>query len=105
MARRLVSAAYVIVGLTANSLGYATVAVWAGDTVELFAVGLGPTNPPVAAGRAFASSAPTLNPVNLTINNAGVTPSFAGLSGAGLYQLNLTIPAALGTGDLPLTAW
>jgi uncharacterized protein (TIGR03437 family) len=33
-----------------------------------------------------------------------VTASFTGLSGAGLYQLNLTIPAGLGTGDVSLQA-
>jgi uncharacterized protein (TIGR03437 family) len=33
-----------------------------------------------------------------------VLPSFAGLSGAGLYQINLTVPAGLGTGDVPLVA-
>jgi uncharacterized protein (TIGR03437 family) len=42
--------------------------------------------------------------VSLLINNENVTPGFAGLSGAGLYQINLTVPAGLGTGDVPLLA-
>jgi uncharacterized protein (TIGR03437 family) len=42
--------------------------------------------------------------VQLAIGSRNVLPSFAGLSGAGLYQFNLTIPAGLGTGDVPLTA-
>ena len=42
--------------------------------------------------------------MNLLINNVTVTPSFAGLSGAGLYQINLTIPAGVGTGDVSLAA-
>jgi uncharacterized protein (TIGR03437 family) len=42
--------------------------------------------------------------VNLLINNVNVIPTFAGLSSAGLYQINLTIPAGVGTGDLPLVA-
>jgi uncharacterized protein (TIGR03437 family) len=33
-----------------------------------------------------------------------VTPAFAGLSGAGLYQINVTIPAGLGSGDVSLVA-
>ena len=33
-----------------------------------------------------------------------MTPAFAGLSSARLFQLNLTIPPGLGTGDLPLRA-
>jgi len=37
---------YDILGPTGKSLGYPTVAAQAGDTVELFAVGFGPTTPP-----------------------------------------------------------
>jgi uncharacterized protein (TIGR03437 family) len=33
-----------------------------------------------------------------------VTPSFTGMTAAGLYQINLTIPTRLGAGDLPLQA-
>ena len=95
---------YDIIGPIGNSLGYPTVAAKAGDTVELFAFGLGPTNPAVPAGQAFSSVAPTTNPVSLLINNVSVTPTFAGLSSAGLYQINLTVPAGLGTGDVPLVA-
>jgi uncharacterized protein (TIGR03437 family) len=96
--------AYDIIGPTGNSLGYPTVAAKAGDTVELFAVGLGPTSPPVEAGQVFSGAAPATYSVNLLINNVNVTPTFAGLSGAGLYQINLTVPAGLGTGDVPLVA-
>jgi uncharacterized protein (TIGR03437 family) len=33
-----------------------------------------------------------------------VAVAFSGLSSAGLYQLNLTIPLGLGTGDVPIQA-
>jgi uncharacterized protein (TIGR03437 family) len=95
---------YDIIGPTGSSLGYTTVAAKAGDSVVRFAVGLGPTNPAVPAGNAYSSAAPTTNPVNVLINNVSVTPAFAGLSGAGLYQINLTVPAGLGTGDVLLLA-
>lgn len=91
--------AYDILGPTGNSLGYATVAAKAGDNVELFGVGFGPTTPQVQAGQPFSGQAPTTNTVQLTIGAQPVMPSFAGLSSAGLYQINLTIPANLGTGD------
>jgi uncharacterized protein (TIGR03437 family) len=42
--------------------------------------------------------------VSLQINNTGVAPMWAGLSAAGLGQINLTIPPGLGTGDVPLVA-
>ena len=95
---------YDILGPTGSSLGYSTVAAKAGDTVELFGVGFGPTNPAVAAGQAFSGAAATRNPVQFTVNGTAVNPSFAGLSSAGLYQFNLTIPAGLGAGDQPLVA-
>ena len=95
---------YDIIGPTGTSLGYPTVAAKAGDVVELFGTGFGPTNPAVAPGQAFSGAAPTTNPVTLRINSISVTPAFAGLSGAGLYQLNLTIPSGLGAGDVSLQA-
>jgi uncharacterized protein (TIGR03437 family) len=95
---------YDIIGPTGASLGYPTVAAKAGDIIGLYAVGLGPTNPPVAPGQGFSGAAPTINPVTLLINGRSVTPSFAGLSGAGLYQINLTVPSGLGTGDVALQA-
>ncbi len=95
---------YDILGPTGNSLGYPTVAAKAGDTVELFAVGLGPTNPAVPAGQPFTGSAPTVTPVTLLLNSVSLTPAYAGITSAGLYQINLKIPAGLGTGDIPLAA-
>jgi uncharacterized protein (TIGR03437 family) len=96
--------AYDILGPTGNTLGYSTVAAKAGDVIELFATGLGPTNPAVPAGQAFSSAAPTTSPVSVLINNVSVTPIFAGLSSAGLYQINLTVPASVGTGYVSLAA-
>jgi uncharacterized protein (TIGR03437 family) len=95
---------YDILGPTGSSLGYATVAAKPGDTVELFGVGFGPTNPAVLAGQAFSGAAQTTNLVNLSIGGGNVIPTFAGLSGAGLYQINLVVPASLGSGDLSLVA-
>jgi uncharacterized protein (TIGR03437 family) len=93
---------YDVVGPTGSSLGYPTVAAKAGDAVALFVVGLGPTSPPVPSGQAFSGAANVANPVSVFINGVSVTPSFAGLIEAGLYQVNVTIPGGLGTGDVPL---
>jgi uncharacterized protein (TIGR03437 family) len=95
---------YDIVGPTGTALGYATVAAKAGDSVVLFGVGFGPTSPTVAPGAPFSGAASTTSPVSLRINNVGLTPSFAGLSAAGLYQINFTVPAGLDTGDVALVA-
>jgi uncharacterized protein (TIGR03437 family) len=102
---------YDIIGPTGSSLGYPTKAAKAGDSVVLFGVGFGPTNPPVTSGQPFSGAAPAANPVQLTINGTVLTfapngPNgpftFAGLQGAGLFQFNVTLPAGLGTGDVPL---
>jgi len=93
---------YDILGPTGGSLGYPTVAAKAGDSVELYGVGFGPTNPSVPAGQAFSGAAATTNPVQIAISGKTVLPSFSGLSGAGLFQINVTIPAGLGSGDLAL---
>jgi uncharacterized protein (TIGR03437 family) len=95
---------YDILGPTGSSFGYPTVAANPGDIVELFAVGFGPTTPEVPAGEAFSGAAPVTNPITLYINNVIVKPSFVGLSGAGLYQINLVVPSGMGTGDVPLMA-
>jgi uncharacterized protein (TIGR03437 family) len=96
--------AYDILGPTGTSLGYSTVAAKAGDIVELFGTGFGPTNPTVEAGEVFSGAAATTNAVRFLINNVSVTPMWVGLSGAGLDQINLTVPAGLGTGDVSLVA-
>jgi uncharacterized protein (TIGR03437 family) len=95
---------YDIVGPTGTSLGYPTVAAKAGDALVLFGVGFGPTTPVVPAGQAFSGAATANNTVTFNINGTNVTPSFSGLSSAGLFQFNITVPSGLGTGDVPITA-
>ncbi len=95
---------YDFLGPTGNALGYPTVAAKAGDTVELFGVGFGPTSPVVLSGSVFSGAAMTTNSLRLMVGGVSVTPSFAGLTEAGLYQINLTIPAGTGTGDVSLQA-
>jgi uncharacterized protein (TIGR03437 family) len=95
---------YDIVGPTGNSLGYPTKAAKAGDSLVLFGVGFGPTTPAVPAGKPFSGAATANNPVTFNINGTTVTPSFSGISSAGLFQFNITVPSGLGTGDVPITA-
>jgi uncharacterized protein (TIGR03437 family) len=96
---------YDIVGPNGTSLGYKTVAAKAGDTLALFGVGFGPTYPSVLAGQAYSGAAPTNYPVQLFINDVGITPAFSGITSAGLYQINIVqLPPGLGTGDVSLRA-
>jgi uncharacterized protein (TIGR03437 family) len=99
------SEAYDIVGPTGTSLGYKTVAAKAGDSLILFGGGFVPTNPSVPAGQAYSGTAPTMNSVQLPINNVPVIPAFSGITSAGLYQMKVVpLPAGLGVGDVPLVA-
>lgn len=97
---------YNILGPTGNSLGYATVAATAGDQIELFGVGFGPTNPSVPAGQPLPTgvTAQTTNTVTLSIGGQNVITEGSFLSEAGLYQINLSVPSGLGAGDQPLVA-
>jgi uncharacterized protein (TIGR03437 family) len=64
-----------------------------GEAIELFASGFGPTDPPIAAGAVAQTAAPLTNAVIVSIGGAQAVLAFAGLSAAGLYQFNVTVPA------------
>jgi uncharacterized protein (TIGR03437 family) len=71
----------------------------AGDIVELYATGFGPTNPKPPDGQVFFGAYPTATTVTVTIGGLNATVAWAGLSSAGLYQLNVIVPAGLSNGD------
>jgi uncharacterized protein (TIGR03437 family) len=77
----------------------------AGETIVLYATGLGATNPAVAAG-ATSPSSPLANTVAMPTVTAGGTPApvLASLltpGEVGLYQLSVQLPATLASGNLP----
>ena len=86
-----------------------------GDTVVIYALGLGPTTPPVNSGTA-SPSAPNLASVPGTTQvcfgvetpfeqSPCATASFSGLTPnyIGLYQINVTIPSGIATGNSTLS--
>jgi uncharacterized protein (TIGR03437 family) len=82
---------YDLVG-PSGGLSFKTRPVNRGETLELFGVGFGPTNPHVPAGQVFNGAAPATNTVAFTIGGVPATVQFSGLTGAGLYQINLQVP-------------
>src|SRR5438309_684258 len=66
-----------------------------GDILELFATGFGPTSPMPPAGQVFFGAYPTATPVRVMIGGTNAIVLWAGLTAAGLYQLNVTVPAGL----------
>jgi len=103
---------YNIDGPAGTSLGYPTVPAKAGQTILLFGVGFGPTNPTPAApsgqpytGNGASLTTATTNSLQLTIGGVPIPAAnieFAGIVGQGLYQFNVLLPSGLGTGDQPL---
>jgi len=86
-----------------NTFSFATRPVKAGETLALYGVGFGPTVPAVPAGQPFTGSAPTLDKVTITIGGVQANVTWSGMMMAGLYQINVTVPAAP-SGDQPLVA-
>ena len=91
--------------------GVNTHAARPGDTLIIYAIGLGDTNPFVATGAAAPSNplarvtgTPTVN-FGGGIGGAVVNPDFVGLSptSAGLYQINVQIPEQAPKGTVNLT--
>jgi uncharacterized protein (TIGR03118 family) len=71
----------------------------AGETIALFATGLGATNPAVVNGQIVSSPAPLAAPAIVYIDGTPVAPAFAGLTTTGLYQVNIVVPTGLSSGD------
>jgi uncharacterized protein (TIGR03437 family) len=78
-----------------------------GDTLTVYAIGLGTVNAPVATGAAAAAAdALTATPSVFfgDFVSISATPIYAGLSpgSVGLYQVNITIPQGVPTGNVDL---
>jgi uncharacterized protein (TIGR03437 family) len=69
-----------------------------GEVIIIYGTGFGATDPPTKAGETVAGGPRIAAPVRVRI--AGVEAGTEGyLSGAGLYQLNVTVPESLPDGD------
>lgn len=72
-----------------------------GDTIQIFATGLGAVEPTVATGAAAPSSSTVRNPVTVRVGGIQVPVTYQGLApgGVGLYQVNVTLPSTVTPGD------
>jgi uncharacterized protein (TIGR03437 family) len=79
-----------------------------GEVIVLYGVGFGPTDTPVPSGRIYtcpsSGCAKLVTNPQVTLGGVTTTVSSATVAGAGLYQLILTVPQNVGTGDLSLQA-
>jgi uncharacterized protein (TIGR03437 family) len=74
-----------------------------GEIVVLYSTGFGPGNPPVPAGLVVAAPAGLANVVSILLNNLPTNVLFSGITGSGLDQFNIVVPA-VADGDATLTA-
>jgi uncharacterized protein (TIGR03437 family) len=74
-----------------------------GDTIAMYALGLGPTNPPTRAGVITSALSPITLPLELKIGGAAARVAFAGAipNTIGLYQINAVVPN-VPAGDQPI---
>jgi uncharacterized protein (TIGR03437 family) len=88
-------------------LGAGFARAYPGETVTIYATGLGLTSPSFATGQLPPAGAQVGN-VSISIDGTPLDPSaiqYAGVTplNAGLYQLNIVLPATLTTGDHGIT--
>jgi uncharacterized protein (TIGR03437 family) len=93
---------YDLVG-PSGAFSFSTRPVKVGETVVLFGVGFGPTQPNVPAAQAYSGAAPAVYMPSVTIGGKNAQVAFAGEIGAGLYQLNVVIPQ-VASGDQQIIA-
>jgi uncharacterized protein (TIGR03437 family) len=74
-----------------------------GETVILWATGFGQTNPPIVNG-SLTQSGTLPNLPMVTIGGVSASIAFAGVVAPGAYQINVTVPASVPDGDLPIVA-
>jgi len=87
----------------AGAFSFPSRPVKAGETVELYGVGFGPTNPTVLAGQLYSGAAPSPVFPQITVGGVQAQVVFSGIVEAGLFQINVVVPNA-GSGDQLLQA-
>jgi uncharacterized protein (TIGR03437 family) len=85
--------------------GVASRAARAGDILELYATGLGATASPVPVNEAPDRAYPVadLSRVRVSVGGRAADVLFAGVTLAGVYQVNIRVPAGVAAGDAELT--
>lgn len=93
-----------LIGPASTTTGAAPAAP--GETIVLYGTGFGVTNPAAPEGKPITTplSLVTL-PTIMIAGTATAAPAFAGLTYAGLFQINVTVPASTPSGDDHRAIW
>jgi uncharacterized protein (TIGR03437 family) len=75
-----------------------------GEFLQVYATGLGATTPTAADGAVIKAPFPSITPssVRVFFGGVGVTPTFVGMTYAGLFQINVQVPPGAPSGDVLL---
>jgi uncharacterized protein (TIGR03437 family) len=76
------------------------------EVIILYATGFGPTSPPTPSGQVVTSAAPVVNlsAISVTIGGQQAPVQWAGVTMAGVWQLNVQVPTGAATGDAAVVA-
>jgi uncharacterized protein (TIGR03437 family) len=75
-----------------------------GEVIILYGTGFGATNPAIPDGLLVTKAAPLIALPTITIGGTSANVAFGGLVGAGLYQINVTVPTGTPDGDAAVVA-
>jgi uncharacterized protein (TIGR03118 family) len=92
-----------LVGATTLYAGDSTPAS-PGETITIFGTGFGPTNPAIANGTIVAAPQAVVTMPTVTIGGVTATVVYAGLVSAGVYQLDVVVPASTAAGNAAIVA-
>ena len=77
-----------------------------GEVIILYTTGFGPTSPPTPSGQVVTTAAPVVNlsAISMTIGGLPAQVQWAGITMAGVWQLNVQVPPGAPTGDAAIVA-
>ena len=75
-----------------------------GEVITLYGSGFGETTPPIPNGQIVSSALTLVTQPTIRMGSTVMSLSFGGVTAAGLYQFNVTVPADAPNGDQPVTA-
>ncbi len=78
--------------------------IQAGQVAVLYGTGFGPTNPLEDPTHVLSSALVCANQPTVTIGGVQAAVQFCGITETGLYQINVTLPGGLASGDQPVVA-
>jgi uncharacterized protein (TIGR03118 family) len=91
-----------IVGATTLYPGVSTPAS-PGETIGLYATGLGQTNPAISNGNVVSAPAPCVTTPTVSFGSAPAQVVYCGLVSAGVYQVNVVVPSSAAAGAAAVT--